>query len=88
MLLLLLALACRSATVVDACASDPDWCLACDASADCAYTGNPCTETVYCAHVDAPIAVIQIGCDPAIEYTWPEADTCGCVAATCASGSE
>jgi hypothetical protein len=84
---LLLLIACRTATVVDACASDPEWCPTCADAADCAYTGNPCTATVYCAHVDAPIAVIQIGCDPAIEYTWPAADTCGCEAGVCGSGS-
>ncbi len=91
MILLLLALGCPAftlsgaATVIDACAADPEWCITCDDAADCAFTGNPCTETVYCAHADAQIPVIQIGCDPAVEYTWPDPESCACVAGACAA---
>ncbi len=77
-MILALLLACRTATVVDACAADPARCLACERDADCAFGGNPCTDTVYCAHRDAEIAVIEIGCDAAIEYAWPDDAACTC----------
>lgn len=81
----LLLLACRVATVVDWCVDNPGECDTCEADADCQYGGNPCTETVYCAHASASIAVIQIGCDEALEYAWPEPSTCACRAGVCQS---
>ena len=84
-MMLFLLLACRTATVRDACDVDPEYCLTCDGDTDCGYTGNPCTETVYCAHGDAAIAVIQIGCDKAIEYAWPADETCRCIEGSCAA---
>jgi len=69
--------------VVNWCESNPEDCLACDADVDCAYGGNPCTETVYCAHVEQSIAVIQIGCDAALEHPWPPDPTCHCVEGAC-----
>lgn len=86
MLPLLLLLGCPApAEVVDWCAAHPDDCLACEADADCAFGGNPCTEVVYCAHVDQPIAVVQIGCSEALEHPWPPSAACGCVDGACAS---
>ncbi|MDP2316605.1 MAG: hypothetical protein Q8P41_27170 [Pseudomonadota bacterium] len=85
MTLLWLLLACRTATVVNACDLDPSLCLACSTDDECVYTGNACTETVYCAHEDAPIAVVQIGCDRVAEYAWPAPETCRCVAGACSA---
>lgn len=82
-----LLLACREATPYDACAVDPAWCLTCASDADCHWTGNPCTESVWCAHEDASIAVTQIGCDPITEYRWPEPEACACVADRCSAES-
>lgn len=80
----LFLLACRMATPVSACDLDEANCIACQRDAECGYTGNACTETVYCAHQDASIAVIEIGCSKAVEYQWPDASTCGCVDGFCA----
>ncbi len=74
---------CKQATVVNGCDYGDDACLECSADSECSYGGNACTETVYCAHQDAPIAVIEIGCDEAIEYAWPAADTCQCIESRC-----
>ncbi len=85
--MLVVLLACASpAVVIDACVDDPSLCTPCEADADCAYTGNPCTETVYCASTDAAIAVIEIGCSAATERPWPAPETCACDAGTCRSG--
>lgn len=84
-LALLLLPGCPRATVVDACVEDPALCPACEGDLDCAFTGNPCTDTVYCAHVDAPISVIQIGCSPALERRWPPDEDCACIDAVCRS---
>ena len=82
-MMLLLFSACRTASVVDACDLDDSLCLSCASDAACGYTGNACTDTVYCAHQDAEITVVEIGCDPAVEYAWPADDTCRCVASAC-----
>lgn len=82
MIAALLLWACRTATVVDACESrveDTDACRPCASDADCTLTGNPCLETVYCAHTDVVIMVPDIGCSPAVEYAWPDASACGCL---------
>jgi hypothetical protein len=88
--LLLLALAlsllasCRGqANVVDHCIQNPGACPPCASSAECTFTGNPCTETVFCTHRSAGVAVIEIGCDEALEYSWPDAEECACAASTC-----
>ncbi|MFN7144539.1 MAG: hypothetical protein ACK4YP_12245 [Myxococcota bacterium] len=83
-MILFLLLACRTATVVDACDADPAHCFTCASSDECGFTGNACTETVFCAHEDASIAVIQIGCDRALEYAWPDDAACACVDGGCA----
>lgn len=80
---MILLLACRLATPVDACDLDPANCLPCSRDADCGYSGNPCLETVYCAHKDAQIAVIEIGCSSALEYAWPDEASCRCVENAC-----
>jgi hypothetical protein len=76
--MLLWILACRLATPVDACADDASACVACTDDAECAYTGNACLDTVYCAHQDASIAVAQLGCSAALEHRWPDPSTCVC----------
>ena len=78
-------LSCKRAAIVDACLEDPDLCPACASDDDCAFGGNACTETVYCAHVDAEIAVVMIGCSPAMEYAWPSDEDCVCSASVCQS---
>ena len=82
-MLLALLLACRVASAVDACESDVATCLACASSDECGYTGNPCTSTVFCAQEDAGIAVVSIGCESMVEYSWPADDTCVCLADVC-----
>ncbi|MFZ5477259.1 MAG: hypothetical protein ACOZNI_10845 [Myxococcota bacterium] len=82
--MLLLFFACRVAEVVDWCDENP--CLACEGDAECGFTGNACVETVYCAHDDEQIAVIEIGCSEATEYAWPSDDACACVDGACRSG--
>ncbi len=85
MLALTLLLACRTATIVDACDEDLAFCLPCETDAECVLGGNPCLETVYCQHEDAGIAVIEIGCSAAVEYRWPDASACTCEAGVCSS---
>lgn len=81
-----LVFACATpAEVVDACVETPEVCTACTEDADCAYQGNACTETVYCASVGAGIAVVEIGCSAATEHPWPDPDTCTCQAGVCVS---
>lgn len=82
---LLSTLACRMATVVDACEADPSWCTPCEDDGECVLSGNPCLESVYCAQETVPLSVIEIGCSDALEYQWPAASTCTCQANTCAS---
>ncbi len=58
-------------------------CQPCKSDSDCAFQGNSCTETTYCAHVDASIAVVEIGCSKALEYKWPDDEDCLCVDQEC-----
>ncbi len=81
----LLAASCRRAEVANHCVEHPGECQPCASNEDCRYSGNPCTETVYCAQKDTPIAVIDIGCDSAVEYAWPDPSTCQCEASVCRS---
>jgi hypothetical protein len=74
---------CRSAEVVNHCLNAGGDCPPCASDADCAFTGNPCTEKVFCAHRESSIAVADIGCDEAIEYGWPDPEECACVASVC-----
>lgn len=74
---------CRSAEVVNHCLNADENCLPCASAADCGFTGNACTKTVFCAHREADISVVQIGCDEAIEYSWPDPEECACVASVC-----
>lgn len=76
--LLLLLVACNRAEPVDACDVDSAACLACASDDECAWGGNPCTDTVYCAHVDASVSVVQIGCSEALERRWPAPEDCAC----------
>jgi hypothetical protein len=62
---------------------DTGSCRPCAGDGDCAFSGNPCTATVYCAHVDTPIAVIDLGCSAALERRWPDDERCACVAGAC-----
>ena len=71
------------ANVVEHCAEPDAGCPACSAATDCVFTGNACTSTVYCTHRNASIAVIEIGCDPAVEYSWPDEEQCACVNTVC-----
>lgn len=73
----------RPAAVLDACDEKQEWCLPCNGIEDCQLTGNACTEFVYCAHEDALISVVALGCDEAMEYAWPDASACQCVASVC-----
>lgn len=75
--------ACRVATPVTACDQMPETCISCETDADCQWSGNSCLKTVYCAHQDASIAVIEIGCQQAMEYQWPPPENCACEAGTC-----
>ncbi|MDP2310283.1 MAG: hypothetical protein Q8P18_29980 [Pseudomonadota bacterium] len=84
-MLLALLIACRVAEVVDYCVDEPEACAGCMSDEDCLYAGNACTEAVYCTQSGAGPSVIQIGCSEAIEYAWPEPDTCGCVEGVCRS---
>ena len=78
-----LLLACRIATVVNACDEDAAWCLPCASDDECVLMGNPCLETVYCAAEGAPIATIEIGCSEALEYDWPDDSACTCQEGHC-----
>lgn len=81
--LLALLLACRAAEVQNPCLDDPGLCPACSSDADCSLQGNPCLETVHCAHRDAGLMTIDIGCSEALEYSWPPDDECRCVESAC-----
>ena len=79
-------LACASpATVVNWCDTNPGACAVCQADEACVFQGNACVETVYCANVDAGIAVVQIGCSTALEHAWPDPSECTCDAGVCRS---
>lgn len=75
--------ACRVATPIDACDLGEEYCPSCSSDAECSWGGNACTESVYCGHQDAGVAVVQIGCSKALEYRWPDAAACGCVEGVC-----
>ena len=80
---------CRGrAEVVNHCVDNPGECAPCASAADCVFTGNACTETVYCTQRGAGVAVIEIGCDEALEYSWPDAEECACVASVCRYAEE
>lgn len=82
--LLFVSGACHpQATVVDACDKSETLCLPCSSDAECGFTGNNCTETVYCTHSDAQIAVVQIGCDDITTYSWPADEQCACEQGRC-----
>lgn len=88
MIILLLVLGChREADVVDCLdpglAEDTAACPECSGDGACAFGGNSCTETVYCAPVDGEIAVVQIGCSEALTYRWPDEEECVCDAGVC-----
>lgn len=82
-LVVLLAPACRVADVFEPCVDDPGSCPACAGDDDCAFQGNDCTDSVACAHVEAGLAFIDIGCLEGSEYAWPPDDECRCVEAVC-----
>lgn len=87
-MLVLWWIGCKAAEVVDVCAAqvlDTGACLPCEGPADCVFTGNPCLDTVYCAHQGTPLAVAELGCSEAVEYRWPPAEACTCVDGVCAS---
>ena len=85
-MILVLLLACRQAELVDACLEDPALCPACERDADCVLSGHPCLETVDCAHRDAELSTIQIGCSAALEYARPPPESCACVETVWQSG--
>ena len=83
-MLLLALLACRTAELVDLCGGeDTGLCPPCASDDDCVVTGNPCLDTAYCVHRDAPFGVIEIGCSRAMEHRWPPDDRCRCVDGAC-----
>ena len=81
--LLLGLLGCPRAEVVDYCTEED--CPPCARDAECVFTGNACTDTVYCAHEDSEIAVVQIGCSKAQERRWPDPSACVCADTVCQS---
>ncbi len=58
-------------------------CIPCASDDACVIAHNPCTETAVCGHVDDELAVVQIGCSEALEYTTPEPERCQCVQEVC-----
>jgi len=74
------------AEVDDYCLGNPDACPACASDDACVFMGNACTDDVACAHVDADLAFVQIGCSEAQERRWPKDETCACVEQVCQSG--
>lgn len=75
---------CREqAEVIEHCATSDAGCPACSSHADCVFTGNACTETVFCTHRNVAIDVIEIGCDSALEYSWPDEKQCACSSSVC-----
>lgn len=74
------------AEVRDVCVEDPDLCPPCAADSECVFQGNACTDYVACAHPDAGLAFVEIGCSEALERRWPEDEACACVDQVCQSG--
>jgi hypothetical protein len=69
----------RLAEVVDACDGiSADLCVPCTTDEECVLDGNPCRDTVACFHRDSNFGITLIGCDPELEYTWPDAAGCQC----------
>jgi hypothetical protein len=83
--LLLVLVGCRQAEVIDACSLGAEYCPSCITNEECLFSGNACTEAVYCAHQEAGVSVVQIGCDEALEYAWPDDSACQCQAGACAA---
>lgn len=54
----------------------PRDCHRCESDADCGFTGNVCTGEVFCAHHDAEVVSIDIGCSP--EPSMPDESGCIC----------
>jgi hypothetical protein len=79
----LLLAGCRSAEVVNHCLQADGNCPPCSFNSECGFTGNPCAKNVVCVHRDVPIASVDIGCDEAIEYSWPDPEECACVSSVC-----
>ncbi len=73
------------AEVEDVCLDDDDTCPVCESDDECVFMGNPCTDYVACAHTDAELAFVDIGCSEALERRWPEPEECGCVQQVCQS---
>lgn len=73
------------AEVHDYCLDHPDECAPCTQDDHCHFTGNPCTDAVYCVREGTEVAVIQIGCSEAQERRWPDDDACACVDGVCQS---
>lgn len=81
-----LALAVTASCVAEVsnyCVTSPEECPDCDDDSDCGFTGNPCTDFVYCAHRDAEVITVSIGCSAAQERSWPDDDECRCVLGVC-----
>lgn len=87
--LTLLLVACASpATPYDACdvslaTPTPGTCTPCADDGQCTFQGNPCLDTVACAHTDDDLAFVLIGCDPVQEHPWPPDTDCRCVDEVC-----
>ncbi|MEZ4380182.1 MAG: hypothetical protein R3A79_02450 [Nannocystaceae bacterium] len=74
------------AEVVDVCVDEPERCPACARDDDCSFQGNACTEVVVCAHDDAGLVFVELGCSEALERRWPDDEACACVDQVCQSG--
>jgi len=85
----LLGLTCggiNRAEVDDVCLGDDDTCPACASDDDCVFMGNPCTDYVACAHGDAELSFVELGCSEALERRWPDPEECACIDQVCQSG--
>ncbi|MCB9568979.1 MAG: hypothetical protein H6710_17480 [Myxococcales bacterium] len=76
----------QKASVDDPCVDDPELCPPCASDDECVFQGNACTDYVACAHVNAELAFVQIGCSEALERRWPDDEACLCVESVCQSG--
>jgi hypothetical protein len=72
-----------AAEVSNYCVSNPEECPECENDSDCVFTGNPCTDYVYCAHREVEVIVVSIGCSEAQERRWPDDDECRCIGGVC-----
>lgn len=73
------------AEVHDYCLDNPGECDPCASDDQCLFTGNPCTDAVYCVRQGTGVAVVDIGCSKALERRWPDDDACVCVDQICQS---